>query len=66
MSTRSAIELADLIRDRLREPELRVAVYAGRMGWHARVYASREAAAELQRRVDTVVEGLRELYELEE
>ena len=37
---KTAIELADLIRDRLHVPELRVAVFADKSGWCAKVYAS--------------------------
>ena len=32
---KNAVELASMIRNRLSEPELRVAVYADAGGWHA-------------------------------
>ena len=53
-----------MIRNRLSEPELRVAVYADAGGWHARVYAAPNAAPDLQTRVDQAAQKLRVKYDL--
>ena len=61
---KTAAELAALIRNLLREPELRVAVYSDQTGWCAKVYASDSEAAALRARVNRAVERLQREYEL--
>jgi hypothetical protein len=61
---KSALELANLIRRRLAEPKLRIAVYPKVTGWQARVYAEEGAARDLQKRVDDVVQELNGTYDL--
>jgi hypothetical protein len=61
---KSAVELANMIRTRLKEPKLRVAVYPDTSGWHATVYAAPDAARDLQRRVDQATQELNALYDL--
>jgi hypothetical protein len=62
---KTAVELAQLIRSHLAQPELRVAVYPKVTGWHARVYVEEVNASEVQKRVDDVVKSLNTLYDLE-
>ena len=63
----SARELARKIRERLDEPELRVAIYFDKIrGWHAVAYGSPDTVAEKQLRVDRAVNGLRTDYDLKE
>jgi hypothetical protein len=61
---KTAAELAGMIRSRLNEPELRVAVYSDAGGWHAKVYADPSASSALQKRVNRVSEALRRAYDL--
>ena len=60
----NAAQIADTIRQRLKEPKLRIGVFSNPAGWHATVYAAPLVAAELQKKVDQVSDQLRELYEL--
>ena len=62
---KTAGEIAEFIRQGLKEPELRVAVYSDPHGWHATVYADPRVALELQMKVDQVSRELRSLYELQ-
>ena len=63
----SARELADRIRERLDEPELRVAVFFDKKrGWHALVYSNPDTLVEKQVRVDRAVNGLRRVFDLKE
>ena len=62
---KSAAEIAEFIRQALKEPELRVAVYSGPHGWNAKAYAAPHVAIETQRKVNTVSRGLQMLYELQ-
>ena len=62
---KSAVELAQLIRSQLAQPELRVAIYPRVAGWHAKVYVEEADARDLQKRVDEVVQLLNALYDLE-
>ena len=41
---KSAAEIAEFIRQALKEPELRVAVFSGPHGWHAKAYAAPHVA----------------------
>ena len=61
---KSAAELAEMIRTRLGEPELRVAVFSDAGGWHAKVYAAVTVTSDLQRRVNRASEQLRGIYDL--
>jgi hypothetical protein len=64
--TKSAAELADIIRSQLAERKTRVAVFASaRGGWSATVYFENGSVRDLQRRVDEIARGLNGLYELE-
>ena len=62
---KSAAEIAEFIRQALREPELRVAVYSGPHGWHAKAYAAPRVALEMQTKVNKVSRELQMLYELQ-
>jgi hypothetical protein len=62
---KSAAEIAEFIRQALKEPELRVAVYSGPLGWNAKVYAAPHVALEMQTKVNTVSRELQMLYELQ-
>jgi len=61
---RTAAELATMIRTRLGQEELRVAVFSDGDGWHAKVYAAENVAADLQMRVNRAAEQLRQVYDL--
>lgn len=61
---KTAVQIADLIRERLNESELRIGVFSDPTGWHATVYAAPQVALKLQTRVDRVSKELRGLYEL--
>ena len=61
---KSAVELAKMIRRRLNEPKLRVAVYPDASGWHATVYAEPGAARDLQSRVDQETRKLNVHFDL--
>ena len=61
---KSAAELATMIRTRLGQEELRVAVFSDANGWHAKVYAADNAAADLQMRVNQAAQQLRKVYDL--
>ncbi len=62
---KSAAEIAEFIRQAIKEPELRAAVYSGPHGWNAKAYAAPHVAIETQRKVNTVSRGLQMLYELQ-
>ena len=62
--TRTALELADLIRYQVVERDLRVAVFVKGQGWFAKVYAETKVEQKLQRRVDAAVAMLSEQYDL--
>lgn len=62
--TKTAAELATMIRTRLGEKELRIGVFSNSNGWNAKVYASANAASLLQVRVNQAVEQLRKFYDL--
>jgi hypothetical protein len=62
---KTAGEIAEFIRQGLKEPELRVAVYSDPHGWHATVYADPRVAFELQTKANKVSRELRLLYELQ-
>jgi hypothetical protein len=61
---KSAAEIAEFIRQALKEPELRVAVYSGPHGWHAKAYAAPRVVLEIQTRVNKVSQELQSFYEL--
>jgi hypothetical protein len=62
---KTAMELAEMIRRSLDNPELRVAVFATTRGWKARVYPeSGHNAARLQALADEKAAVLGERYEL--
>ena len=61
---RTARQIADAIRQRLNESELRIGVFSDPAGWHATVYVAPHVAAKLQKKVDQVSDQLRKLYEL--
>jgi hypothetical protein len=64
-SQKSASELAELIRRSVAKKDLRVAVFATRTGWRAKVYPeSSENVGKLQARVDAKAALLSEQYEL--
>jgi hypothetical protein len=64
-TTKSAAELADIIRSQLAEQKTRVAVFPGAHGgWNATVYFENGSVRDLQRRVDEIARGLNGLYEL--
>ena len=62
---KSAAEIAEFIRQALNEPELRVAVFSGPHGWHAKTYVAPHVAREMQTKVNTVSRELQILYELQ-
>jgi hypothetical protein len=63
----SARKLADLIRERLADPNVRVAVYFEKgKSWRAIAYGSSDTLSETQKRVDEVVNELRNVYDLTE
>ena len=62
---KSAAEIAEFIRQALNEPELRVAVFSGPHGWHAKAYVAPHVAREMQTKVNTVSRELQMLYELQ-
>ena len=51
---KSAAEIAEFIRQKLNEPELRVAVYSGPHGWNAKAYAAPHVVVEIQTKVNKV------------
>jgi hypothetical protein len=61
---KTALELADLIRQAVRKPELRVAVFSNPLGWHGRVYGEGGASMLMQERVDRVVQQISRNYKL--
>ena len=61
---KSAAEIAEFIRRALKEPELRVGVYSGPHGWHAKAYAAPRVVLQIQPRVDKVSQELQSVYEL--
>ena len=63
----SAQELAEKIRDRIGEQELRVAVFFDKVrGWRAVAYSSPDTVVEKQIGVDRVVNQLRTDYDWKE
>ena len=62
---KTAAEIAEIIRKKLGEEELRIGVFSNREGWHATVYAAPHAVAELQKRVDRLSQQLQAFYELQ-
>ena len=62
---KSAAEIAEFIRQALKEPELRVDVYSGPYGWHAKAYVAPHVALEIQTKVNTVSRELQMLYQLQ-
>jgi hypothetical protein len=64
-SQKKASELAELIRQSLAKPDLRLAVFAEKTGWRAKVYPEgSENVEKLQARVDTKAALLSEQYGL--
>ena len=63
---KSAKELAHMIRARVYEPELRLAVLAIAGGWRANIYVETDDKKRLQKLVDQAVEELQRDYDLEE
>ena len=63
--TETAAEIAEFIRQALKEPELRVAVYSGPHGWNAKAYAAPHVVLEIQMKVNKVSRELQVLYELQ-
>ena len=62
---KSAVELANMIRLKIAEPKIRVAVFTeANGGWHATVYADQGSVRDLQRRVDEAARELNRIYEL--
>jgi hypothetical protein len=62
----TARKLADRIRERLKEPKLRVAVFFDRArGWRAVAYGSVDIVSEQQKRIDEVVNEFRDVYDLD-
>jgi hypothetical protein len=63
----TARQLADRIRERLGEPELRVGVYFDKkVGWHAVAYSILGTVAETQNRVDRAADELRNFFDWKE
>jgi hypothetical protein len=62
---RNAVELAKLVRSRLAEPKLRIAVFPKGKGWEAKAYADNSSSRQLQKRIDEIALELNGLYELE-
>ena len=62
--SKTAKELAKMIRVRVFEPELRVAVLAVAGGWRAKIYLESDDKKRLQKLVDQAVEELRRDYDL--
>ena len=64
-SQKKAAELAELVRRALAKPDLRVAVFATKNGWRAKVYPEvDENVARVQVLVDEKVASLSNQYEL--
>jgi hypothetical protein len=64
-SQKKASELAELIRQSLAKPDLRLAVFATKTGWRAKVYPEgSENVEKLQTRVEAKAALLSEQYEL--
>ena len=63
---KTAKELAKMIRARVAEPQLRVAVLAVAGGWRARIYIETTEKKHLQKLVDLAVEELQPNYDLDE
>ena len=62
---KSAVELANMIRRRIGEPKIRVAVFTdANGGWHAIVYVDQGSVRDLQRRIDEAARELNRIYEL--
>lgn len=61
---KTALELADLIRTAVGFPELRVAVFADLLGWHAKVYGAGLQSLEIQTRVDSIATHMNRHYKL--
>jgi hypothetical protein len=54
-----------MIRERLDEPKLRIAVYGNARGWHARVYGNAPGARDLQNPVDDAARELNAISSLD-
>ena len=63
---KSAKEFAKMIRARVYEPELRIAVLAGAGGCRAKIYMESPDSKRLQKVVDQAVKELQRDYDLEE
>ena len=64
--TKTALELARIIRGFLGEPEFRIGVFFDKAnGWRAVAYSAKNVAAK-QAQVDEIVRVLRERYALED
>jgi hypothetical protein len=62
---KSAAEIAEFIRQALKEPEWRVAVYSGPHGWNAKAYAAPHVVLEIQMKLNKVSRELQMLYQLQ-
>ena len=63
---KTALELAGIIRNHIRQPELKIGVYYDEArGWRANVYDS-ATLSEKQSRVDEIVQEMRDFYQLVE
>ena len=62
---KTARELSELIRSAIGSTsEIRLAVFANPLGWHAKVYGAGADALKLQERVDQLVEQMNRRYTL--
>ncbi len=62
---KNAVELANMIRSRLAESKIRVAVFAdANGGWHAMVYSEQGSVRDMQKRVDEIAGELSGIYDL--
>jgi hypothetical protein len=63
----TAREIAERIRERLEDRNLRVGVFFDKIkGWHAIAYSSPETVSEKQKRVDRVADEFRDCFDLKE
>jgi hypothetical protein len=62
---KNAVELATMIRRRLADSKMRVAVFAdANGGWHAMVYSEQGSVRDMQKRVNEIAGELSGIYEL--
>jgi hypothetical protein len=61
---KTAKELAKMIRARIAEPNLRIAILAVAGGWRGKIYVETDEHKRLQALVDLAVEDLRRDYDL--